>query len=76
MVVFADRDCGGAHSSVELWTPEPEFEHTTGPVMRISGGAEPVRSYSVHCPYGSERWPPAQALAHADVVRQLGLVLQ
>lgn len=56
MYVFAGRDCGGDYSAVELWTPRPDFEHLAGPAMQLpSGGC--VRSYSVHCPAGSTRWP-------------------
>lgn len=56
MYVFAERDCGGDYNSVELWTPRPDFEHLAGPSMKLpSEGC--VRSYSVHCPFGSVRWP-------------------
>lgn len=68
MYVFAERDCGGAYSAVELWTPRPDFEHLAGPAMRLeSDGC--VRSYSVHCPIGSARWP-------AGVHSSPGLVVQ
>lgn len=56
MYVFENRDCGGDYNSVELWTPRPDFEHLAGPAMQLpSQGC--IRSYSVHCPFGSVRWP-------------------